>query len=102
VNKKYLALVFFFLSSFTYAETAVVVYKKSGCDYYIADGVRGYYVLEWYGGYDPDNGDKIIGSLSNYGMKDVYYKDHSSGRIWVEDFLLSKDEAFEMMMDKCN
>jgi hypothetical protein len=40
-----------------------VVYRVRSCDYFVADGPRGYYVLEWYGGYDPERGDGIFSEI---------------------------------------
>ena len=76
-------------SSAVDADEGVVVKKFGSCDYFIADGPRGLYVLEWYGGYDPDEGDSIIGDIGSYGMKNVIYNSTLSGRVWVEDFLES-------------
>jgi len=86
----------FLLVSNTFADRAVVVWYKSGCDYFIADGPNGYYLLEWYGGYDPVEGDIIIGNLNSYGFKNVYYpRRDREGRVYVEDYLLSQDHAIE-------
>ena len=52
-----------FTSNHVYAETGMVVKRFSSCDYYIADGPRGLYVLEWYGGHDPMEGERIIGNI---------------------------------------
>jgi hypothetical protein len=79
-----------------------VVLRVRGCDYFVADGPRGYYVLEWYGGYDPDKGDGMFGDLGGYGMKDVMYAGGQSGRIWVEDYLLSKDSVLNKIREKCS
>lgn len=86
-----------------FADKAVVVAYSGGCDYFIADGDRGLYLLEWYGGYDPSEGDLIFGDISSYGMKDVYFpKQDREGRVWVEDFLLSEDSAIEQYRDQCD
>jgi hypothetical protein len=50
-----------FLGAYTHAARGIVVYKKSGCDYYIVNTQLGYALLEWYGGNDPDEGDIIVG-----------------------------------------
>ena len=47
-----------------------VVKTFSGCDYFIADGPRGLYVLEWWGGYDPSEGDTIIGPIVEKALVD--------------------------------
>ncbi len=84
-------------------DKAKVVGYPSGCDYFIADGPRGLYLLEWYGGYDPSEGDLIVGEIGSYGMKTVYYpKRDREGRVWVEDFLLSESSAIEQYHDHCN
>jgi len=43
------------------AAKGVVVYYKSGCDYYIVETNMGYVLLEWYGGNDPSEGDTLVG-----------------------------------------
>lgn len=81
-----------------------VVFKRSGCrDYFLADGDSGgIYLLEWYGGHDPDQGESIAGDISSYGFKDVFYPDSgSSGRLYVDDYMLSKSSAIEKIKDKC-
>jgi hypothetical protein len=85
------------------ANLITVVYVESGCDYFIADGPQGYYLLEWYGGHSPSKGDTIAGKLSSYGFKDVYFVNaRSNGRVWVDDYLLSRDSAAEKYRDKCD
>ena len=52
------------LPSVAFADKAVVVLYQSGCrSYFIADGPNGYYLLEWYGGYDPSKVDIIVGDI---------------------------------------
>jgi hypothetical protein len=98
-----LVLACLMFSTFAYADKAVIVAYSSGCDYFIADGDRGLYLLEWYGGYDPSEGDIIIGDIGSYGFKDVYYpKQDREGRVYVEDYLLSEDSAIEQYRDHCN
>ena len=79
----------------------MVVFRKRGCDYFIADGPRGLYILEWYGGYDPDRGDGIFGEIDGFGFKDVLYTGGRDGRVYVEDYLLSKERAVEKLAEKC-
>lgn len=78
-----------------------VVFRARDCSYFVADGPRGHYILEWYGGYDPDRGDGIFGEFSEYGFKDVLYGGGQEGRVNVDDFLLSKDTALEKLREKC-
>jgi hypothetical protein len=80
-----------------------VVFVKSGCDYFIADGSQGLYLLEWFGGHSPSVGDTIVGPLSGFGFKDVFYLNaNTSGRVWVDDYLLSRGRVIEKFADKCH
>ena len=83
------------------ADQGYVVKKFRSCHYFIADGPNGLYVLEWYGGYDPSEGDTITGDIGSYGMKDVTYNNSYSGRVWVEDFMESPRAAMEEIKDHC-
>lgn len=59
-------------------------------------------MLEWYGGHDPDEGDTIAGDISGYGFKDVFYlSSSSSGRVYVDDYGLSKSSAVEKLLRHC-
>ncbi|WP_156317925.1 hypothetical protein [Blastomonas sp. AAP25] len=85
------------------ANAVTVVYRVAGCDYFIADGPKGLYVLEWYGGYDPVEGDTLAGYDGGYGMKKVtYLQNGREGRLWAEDYLLSADRAAEIVSEKCD
>jgi hypothetical protein len=79
-----------------------VSHRVSGCDYFVVETSKGYAVLEWYGGNDPDKGDTITGSFTSYGFKDVL--NESSGEaihVWVEDYGLSKSSALEKLVEHC-
>lgn len=78
-----------------------VVLRVRGCDYFVADGPQGYYLLEWYGGHDPSNGDGIFGELSSYGFKDVMYEGGQDGKVYIDDYMLSKDRVLEKIREKC-
>jgi hypothetical protein len=78
-----------------------VLLRISGCDYFVADGPNGLYVLEWYGGYDPDKGDGIYGDIRSYGFKNVIYSNGREGRIYVDDYALSGDSALERLKEQC-
>ena len=83
------------------AAPITIVLRVRGCDYFIADGPSGHYVLEWYGGYDPARGDGIFGELNVYGFKDVLYTGGRDGRVYVDDYLLGKESALEKLREKC-
>jgi hypothetical protein len=85
-----------------FGDKATVVLKVQGCDYFLADGPRGNYLLEWYGGYDPSRGDTIIGEIGSYGFKTVFYLEKDrEGRVYVEDYDLSKSDALGKLAEKC-
>ena len=91
------------VSGYNQDGVAVVVFYPSGCDYFIADGSKGFYLLEWYSGYDPSEGDLIAGDIGSYGFKDVYYpKQDRTGRVYVEDYLLSESSVIEEYNDQCD
>ena len=86
-----------------YAETAEVISYPSGCDYFIAAGNKGYCLLKWSDGYYPLVGDFIIGDINSTGFKDVYYPlKEREGKIYVEDYSMSKSRSFEIYKELCN
>ena len=86
-----------------FAAKGEVVYKKSGCDYFIVETNMGYALLEWYGGNYPDKGDVIVGNFESYGFKNVYNLTAGSElRVWVEDYWLSKEDALEQYFENCD
>ena len=60
----------------------VVIYTSSG--YVIAE--------QYSGSFDKD--DKVVGALNSYGFKDVLVNGRS-GRLYIDDFMLSRDRAAE-------
>lgn len=98
-----IAVLFILAPEAAIAAKGAVAYKKSGCDYFIAETVSGYVLLEWYGGNDPDEGDIIVGNFESYGFKDIYNLTADSElRVWVEDYMLSKSSVIEKYFDKCH
>lgn len=85
------------------SDISVVAYLRGCHDYFLASGPKGYYLLEWYGGYTPDKGDTIAGDLDSYGLKDVAYPGQGEkGRVYVDDYWLSKSRATDKYFEKCN
>jgi len=81
-----------------------VVLKPSGFrSYFLADSDLGdMYLLEWYGGHDPGKGESTIGELRGCGFKDVFNPDSgNSGKVYVDDYMLSKARALEKLREKC-
>jgi len=86
-----------------YAEHAEIVSYPSGCDYFIANGHHGYYLLKWHKGYTPSLGDVILGDIDANGLKDVYYPlKNREGEIYVEDYSMSKSRSLEHYKEHCN
>ena len=85
-----------------YAAQGVVVYRHSGCDYFVVQTKQGYDLLEWYGGWDPDKGDVLIGKFEEYGMHDI--QDDTADEkltVWVEEYWLSRTDALEQLLEQC-
>ena len=80
----------------------VVIYYPFGCHYYIVESSRGYTLLEWYGGYDTNEGDTLTGDFESYGLKDIFDETiGSETKAWVEDFLLSEQSVIEKYKKRC-
>jgi hypothetical protein len=82
-----------------------VILKPRGCrSYFLADGDSGgVYLLEWYGGYDPAVGDSLVGDIRSYGFKEVFYPEkNAQGKVYVDDYMLSRSRAIEKLREKCN
>lgn len=86
------------------ARSGSVVYAKYSCDYFIVESNAGTYsLLEWYGGRTPSTGDRVYGSITGFGFKDIYTGvSPSKTRIWVEDYWLSRSSVIEQYVEKCN
>ncbi len=84
------------------AASGTVAYTHSSCDYFIVFTGGDYALLEWYGGYEPDLGDTLVGGYEDYGFKDIYDTTMSRDtKVWVEDYRLSKDRVIEKYQDHC-
>ena len=82
--------------------TGIVTNRISGCDYFIVRTKFGYDVLEWYGDYDPDKGDTLIGNYETYGFHDVHDETaDETTHIWTEEYWLSRADALERLTDEC-
>jgi hypothetical protein len=88
-------------TTFASAETGEITKRISGCDYYIVDAPSGFAILEWYGGHDPDKDDRITGNFKRYGFHDFLVNDDEETRAYVEDWGLSREDALEELVDKC-
>src|SRR5262245_26997272 len=81
----------------------VVAVRKRGCDYFLVEATNGFALLEWFGGTDPDLGDKVVGEFESFGMKNIYDPtSDAEGRVWVEDYGLSEDRAIEQLRRRCH
>lgn len=98
-------LVVCFLSVPTFpadAVSGVITHRISGCDYFLVETGNGYDLLEWYGDYDPDEGDTLVGDYESYGFHNVVDETaDDTTRVYTEDFQLSKSDALEQLVDQC-
>lgn len=90
-------------NSVALAATGVVAYNASGCDYFIVENAGGdYALLEWYGGHDPNMGDRVVGEFESYGFTDIInLAAGTSTRVWVEDYWLSRASVVRLYTEKC-
>lgn len=93
----------FFLSLASHAEMVrgiVVVgeYKCKKRDYIVIETNLGYVYAQQYGG-SFSRGDEVIGDLNSYGFKDVLIQS-SNGRLWIDDYMMSKSRATEKCFGK--
>jgi hypothetical protein len=80
----------------------VVTHRISGCDYFLVQTRSVYDVLEWYGGHDPDKGDVLVGRYESYGFHDIYDETvDADGRVWTEDYSLSRESGLEKLTEQC-
>lgn len=83
------------------SKRCTVVRRISGCDYFMVETGTAFAVLEWYGGHDPDKDDRLVGDMS-YGMKTfAYINRDSTVKVWVEEYGLSKEDALDKLVEKC-
>lgn len=83
--------------------SAIVVYRQSGCDYMILQNTMGYILAEWMGGNDPMKGDNIAGNFNSFGTKEFYNNSmKSKTKLWIGNYMLSKERALEKVNEKCN
>lgn len=84
-------------------KVGIVALRIRGCDYYPVSTKGGITILEWYGGYDPEKDDELVGEIESYGMKGVVFLPHEQkSQVWVEDYWLSPESAMAKLRDKCH
>ena len=99
IVKNLLITALFSLSSLaTLAQTAGVVVKadgdcSAGSDRMIIETSSGYVLAEHYRGRFYE-GRRVYGNLHSYGFKDVKVSDNDA-RIYIEDYMASKEKAIE-------
>ena len=93
----------FSFANYALAEHAEILSYPSGCDYFIASGHHGYYLLKWNDGYEPSEGDIILGDIDSHGLKDIYYPwKEREGRLYVEDYSMSESRSLEHYKEHCD
>ena len=93
----------FSFANYAHADNAEVLSYPSGCDYFIANGNHGYYLLKWHDGYEPSEGDIILGDIGSYGLQDIYYPlREREGRLFVQDYSMSESRAVQHFKELCD
>lgn len=72
-----------------------VVYEGTG-DYYVIETQVGYTIAETYIGWLSE-GDKVRGELNRYGFKYLIKNRSNEVRVYIEDFMLSKESSIKWM-----
>jgi hypothetical protein len=79
-----------------------VSHRISSCDYFLVHTNSGYDLLEWFGGYEPDKGDTLVGKYEEYGFHNVLDETtDETSNLYTEEYWLSKTDALEHLTDKC-
>jgi hypothetical protein len=70
----------------------------------VVQSSKGYALLEWYEGTDPDKGDSLIGNFETYGFHQLIVNDDddSTVRVYVEDYGMMREDALSDLVDKCD
>jgi hypothetical protein len=85
-----------------FASEGNVSHRVSGCAWFLVDLPSGFVLMEWYGGNDPDKGDEVVGKMETYGMKTIFNTTvDEEFRVWIDDFMLSKNRALEKLYENC-
>jgi hypothetical protein len=103
MKKIIFAFVILLTSLYSYADMVrgvVVVgeYKCKKRDYIVIETNLGFVYAQQYGG-SFSRGDEVVGDLNSYGFKDVLVQS-SSGRLWIDDYMMSKAKASEKCFGK--
>ena len=103
MHRLFLALVVSITSSAALAQAVgIVVAGEGDCkesDRLVIETRRGFTLAEQYRG-TFDKGDKVFGELSRYGFKDVQVRSGSNGRIYIDDYDTSKDQAVKWCFEE--
>ena len=96
-------LMILLLSSSVFAAKGIVAVRLDGCDTFLVyvQATDDYTVMEWMGGYDPDKGDVLYGTMNSYGSHNMYYGDRKTS-VYVEDYGLDRGDALEKLYEQCD
>lgn len=90
------SLLLFIHNAFADVVKGEVIIGERGCskrDYIIIATNLGFVYAQQYSG-NFDKGDEVVGELNSYGFKDVLIN-KSSGRLYIDDYMMSKTKAAE-------
>ena len=105
--KRLLTILAFLLwsHSLAVAKDVAGVVIFSGKSKYVVNTELGMTVCEWYGGYDLEEGDVVVGQLHQFGLQTVVLVKNRTAtstktKLWVDNFWLDKDRAIEWLQRK--
>lgn len=89
-------------SVFAEEDEAVVIYKKSSCEYMVTRSHRDFAVLEFLGGYEPEGADTLYGDFKKKGLRTFKVMEkNQEARLNLHESGLEEDEAKAKMMSHC-
>ncbi len=63
---------------------------------------RGPAAFSWSGTARPDKGGRLVGKLNFYGRKRIFnITANVELGVWIDDFMLDKEEALECLLEEC-
>lgn len=82
------------------ATSGTVVAKCKG--WMLVETQRGYSLIEYSSGQEPERGDQIAGDLERYGMKAMHNTSQDRGfRVYVDGWGLNREWALKRINEKC-
>lgn len=70
-------------------------------NFYVVETDRGYSVMEWYQEKDPEEGDKVSGTLDQPGLQKLYNETAKRElKVWIYDYWLTEEKAHAVLKER--